>query len=532
MLLYSLFVYLQSLIGLFTGFLFLTHHAVGGVTFGTLIFFVTYDYYFSKNKEILKVVPFLLAGVIIALVFLIPAIQIKDTLNFAVQAKSVTNFGYGDFRPLRAYQFFGLHNVNEDDASKPLELSFDKAGTHGEYIGILSIILILATIVNLKKKNEFNKYLLISLFWLIILQLPFLIPDFIKPTIQTGVRSFSLLAATLSLLMVSGLQVVSDLIIKNVNKYKIYKIKNIKTGVIVISIVLLLGVIVDYHFFRYDSKNTLEIPNGVFKFYENISNDKEYYRIEDQTFAPFGSTPIVHKHGVLNGAPSQEAPKYHFWLWSMAWELLKTESGAQNFASLYGTLSIKYFISQGKGNLPYFDEVKCGNKYCIYVNTKFLKYVRTVPNAISIPLPEPQHIAALLNLLSQRVIPFDKLVFAHTEEQLGSKIEIKNASTQVTLLEKKPGSLRVRLTNATKGEYLVIAESYHPYWEAYQDDKQLKIYEGIPSTLVIPVEKDGIVEVKFPHTKTKILLLWLSIITVLVLIGLIIYDYKYNKKLK
>src|SRR3989344_3900592 len=31
-----------SLIGLFTGFLFLTHHAVGGVTFVTLIFFVTY----------------------------------------------------------------------------------------------------------------------------------------------------------------------------------------------------------------------------------------------------------------------------------------------------------------------------------------------------------------------------------------------------------------------------------------------------------------------------------------------------------
>ncbi len=520
-----------SLMGLAMGFAFLTHHTTGAIIFATLLFFIAYDYYLGRRKELLKILPFLIIGIMISAVFLLPSLEMKETLNFAVQSRSTTNFGEKDYRPLKIYQALGFNNANEAELDKPLDLNFNKGGTHGEYIGILPIILIFFSFIGLKKENKITKYVLITLFWMIFLQFSFLIPDFLKPTIQTGVRSYALLSTTLSLLIILGLQNASKFITFNLDNYKIIKINKKELAAKIVMIFLLLVVIYDYNYYRYNSSDYIDIPNGLMEFYENISDDKEYYRIEDQSIAPFGSTPIVHNHGVLNGAPSQEAPKYHFWFWSTSWQLLKTQEGAMNFAEVYGALSIKYFISRDKTNLPNFKEVKCGNRYCIYENTKFLKYVRAVQNVVAIPTPEPNHIFAFFDIMSKNVIPLDKIAFVHSEDKFNNNLIMANAITQVNLLEKKPGYLKIELKDSKDGEYLVVAESYHPYWKAMMGGEELKIYEGIPSTLIIPIKGDGIIELKFSHLKLKIYLFYFSLFLILSLIGLIIYDYKYNYNL-
>ena len=499
-----------ALLALVQGFALLSHHAAGGSLFFTLLVFIVYDY-FLENKNTTKVIPYLIIGIIMSLVFLIPAYQIQETLNFAVTEKAGASF-----RPLDIKNFF------------------TRADSHGEFIGITAFILILSTLsLALKKRDQFTKYIIISFTFLLVgLYLHFLIPDFIKGTLQFASRFYSVLNVTLPLLIILGAENLSLYLIKLSKDYELLTI-NEKTKETVKKVLIALFLILiffSYIQFRPSKGNELSIPNGVLDFYQNISQDPNYYRIEDQVFAPFGFSPILHKHGILNGAPSQEAPKYHFTLWATAWQIVQTEAGAQNIAGLYGALAIKYFVAGGQTNIPYFTEYKCGYRYCIYENQKFLPYIRTVPTIININIKEPDYIFAFLDTLTKIIIPFDKVAFARNFGLLNVySLELSQPKATLTLVEKSPGYLKIKIDNLNNQEYIVVSESYHPYWKAYLNGEEIEIHEGVPSTLVIPIDKNGSLEIKYSPPKFKYFLFLLTVLITLALIALIIYDYKIKK---
>ncbi|MEW6062902.1 MAG: hypothetical protein AB1571_00835 [Nanoarchaeota archaeon] len=499
-----------ALLALTQGFALLSHHAAGGSLFFTLIVFIAYDY-FLENKNTTKVIPYLVIGIIMSLVFLIPAYQIQESLNFAVTEKAGTSF-----RPLDIKNFFTREN------------------SHGEFIGITAFILILSSLsLAFKKRDQFTKYIIISFTFLIVgLYLHFLIPSFIKGTLQFASRFYSVLSITLPLLIILGVENFSLYLIKLSKEYNILTIneKTKDTAKYVLIALFLILIFFSYIQFKPQKGNELSIPNGVLDFYQNISANQDYYRVEDQVFAPFGFSPILHKHGILNGAPSQEAPKYHFTLWATAWQLMQSESGAQNLAGLYGALSIKYFVAGGQTNIPYFTEYKCGYRYCIYENQKFLPYIRTVSKVININLKEPDYVFAFLDSLTKFIVPFDKVAFARNFGLSGiNTIELSQPKAALMLVEKSPGYLKIKIGNLNNQEYLIVSESYHPYWKAYLNKKEIPIYEGVPSTLVIPINENGNLEIKYTPPKIKYILFWLTMLIMLALIAMAAYDYKTKK---
>lgn len=504
-------LYYLAWIGLLLGLCMLTHHAVGGSLFAGLLIFIIYDYTVEKRKDVLKIIPFLILGIIIALVFLIPAYQIQNTLNFGV-----TEAGGAGFKPLTYARFF------------------NKSAEHLGIIGFIAILFgfIQLRMKNIKKKSPITKYIFVSLAFLLIgLYFHFLIPNFIKGTLQNAHRMFSVLSTTLPIAIIIGAVYLSKYLVLAAEKFKIITakketFKKISKFVLIITILWLL---IEFGSMK-PGKNELNIPDGILKFYENISTDEEYYRVEDQAFSPFGFSSVLHRHGVLNGAPMQEAPKYHFYFWSSAWGLLNTDAGKENFAGLYGILSIKYFLSAGELKIPHFKKVDSGQNYYIYENERVLDYVRLVPNIGIISVNEPDHIPAFLNALASSVAPFDQLAFVHSTELQPEKITLEDLkSEKAELLERKPGYLKVKIEGITKMMYLAVAESYHPYWKAVQDGKELKIYEGVPSTLIIPIEKDGTVEISYIPPKIRTYLFYLSLLVGLGLIGVIIYCLKWKK---
>lgn len=508
-------LYALSMIGLFTGLCLLTHHGVGGPLLFAILLMGGYDYFIEKNKFVLKVIPFLVISVIIALVFLIPAYQVQETLNFAV----IKNAGEG-FRPFSYYRLFS------------------RFGSRGEFMGVFGFILFLFSLPKLIPKfggkKKFNKYILVSLVLLILgLHLSFLIPGFIKDTLQGAHRLLSVLSVSLGISMTVGLMSLSKLIFKIVKKYNILNLKkkslNYKKIVSVCIILLLASCIIgSYSRFRPASGNELQIPEGVVDFYKEIAKDKTYYRIEDQTFAPFGTTPIMHKHGILNGAPMQEAPKYHFYFWSTSWNLLNSIQGIQNFAGLYGTLSIKYLLFKNEFNVPYLKEIKKGPDYYIYENERALDYVRLVPNIVVVNINEPDYMPLFMGFLSKNIIDFNKVAFVNSNT-LNNDFNQKDViGEKAEIIEREPGYLKLKLVGIKEKTYLSIADSYHPYWKASQEGNKLIVYKGIPSTLIIPIEKDGIVEVKYSPPKIRTILFYITLITIVFLIGLCIYDVKRN----
>lgn len=501
-----------SLIGLFMGLCLLTTHAVGGPLIFAFILMIGYDYLIEKDKRVLKVIPFLILGVIIALVFILPSYQMHDTLNFAVASKS----GEG-FRPFSYFRFFS------------------RTGSRGEFLGILGAVAFLFSILSLRKNKRFSKYIIVSLGLLVLgLHFCFLIPNLVKGTLQGAYRFLSVLSVSWAISITVGFWKLGNLIFRGIKKYKILNIKNKslkykKYVKMIIIFLLVISILISYSWFKPAKGNELQIPNEVVEFYKELAKDKEYYRIEDQAFAPFGTSPIMHKHGVLNGAPSHEAPKYHFYFWSSAWKILSSPAGAQNFAGLYGTLSIKYFLFKNKVEIPYLKEIKKGQNYYIYENEKFLDHVRLVPNIVVINIKEPDYIPAFLNFIANNVVPFDKIGFVHSTILKEDVNLNRTTKGKVEILNREPDHLKLKLSNIKEKTYLVVAESYHPYWRASLNGKELNIYKGIPPTLIIPIEENGVVEIKFEYTKLKIILFYLTLITIMFLIGLCIYDIKKKK---
>ncbi len=500
-----------ALLGLFVGLCLLTHHAVGSVLLGALILIMSYDYFINDKKIVLKIIPFLLIGVIISFVFLIPAYQISNTLNFNVIKKHSSE----SFRPLSIFRFFSKNN------------------SRSEYIGFIGLISIFGYLIGLKikKENKLVKYWLMAIILLLVgLFLYPIIPEFIKATLERAVRMFSVLSVPLSIIIVAGMEKISEHLVKFIKKYNFLELnkegktnENIK---LIVTIILVLLVFFNYLHFRPVKGNELQIPSGVVEFYKEIAKDKEYYRIEDQAFAPFGFSPILHKHGILNGGNYLAAPKYHFFFWSMGWSLLKQEPSIYNFAGLYGTLGIKYLLFKNEVRIPYLKEIKRGYNYAIYENEKFLDYVRLVPNIVVIKNKEPEHLGVFYTFLNQNIIPFDKVGFVHSRN-LNTDFNLNRSLVgKVSIIKREPGYLKLNITRVKKEEYLVIAESYHPYWKAYQNDKELKIYEGIPSTLIIPTEKNGIINIKYKTPNIRFVLFLISISLILGLVFMIIYGSK------
>ncbi|MCK5176738.1 MAG: hypothetical protein KAQ92_03360, partial [Candidatus Aenigmarchaeota archaeon] len=272
------------------------------------------------------------------------------------------------------------------------------------------------------------------------------------------------------------------------------------------------------------SQGNVEVPESLREYYEYLSEDKSFFRLDDQAFLPFGSSVIVHKHGILNGAPEQESPKYHFFFWSNAWSMIRTPN-PENFAKLYGDISIKYFISKEAMNIPGFKENKCTKDFCSYENEFFQPHIRLVSNVIGTDQKMPDDMIFVLNYLAQNKIDFSQTVFIGGENIISSN-SLDTGNIEI-LEETKHGHFKIKLTSINHPQYLVITESHHPYFSAkYIDsDEEIKIYRGIPAKLVMPVEKDGIIEISYtiPH-KTK--LMQLSLFSYLFLILLAVYCSK------
>ena len=525
-----------SLVAILIGLTLVTHHVVGATLFGSILFFMIYDYVrnaqvnkdsISEHKKIFYLCFFLVFSVLISLFFLIPAYNIQKTVQFDVVKQAAG----------------GQHTAEK---VKPISFNtfFFKTNDTNEYVGIIIFIGVLFSLLSFRKNKLLQKYISLVLILLAVcFYLIVYLPGFMKDVFQWASRIYSLLIFPLYLVAIEGYYNASDFVISLLKKEGVIneastssesktEAPSSKNHLYLIVLVLVLITAYDYYGTKYEP-SPIPVTRELANFYSELAKNPEFFRIDDQQVAAFGYTTALHKHGILNGAPSEEAPKYHFFFWSSAWQLLGTDAGKENFASLYGSLSIKYIVSGGDLNISYFKKSLCDVKYCVYENEKFMPHLKLIPTVIAIPLDEPNSLLAALQLLSQQQMPLDKLSIIETKEQVGlvnnsQFSELKAPDATFNVIEQRPGYIVLDIQGVTQPVFLRITDSYHPYWKAYQNDKEIKVYKGIPSHLVIPISENGQVRVVYSVPNKKELF-YLSSASFLVLV--ILYFY-FNRKEK
>jgi hypothetical protein len=495
------------------------HQTVGAPLFGAILFFIAYDFYKTKNKKFLSLIPFLAISFIIVILVAIPILKIQNTLQFEVLKQSSVGAHYTEKIKLISFSTFFL-----------------KGNPINEYIGILAAMGILFSLLSFNKK-DLDKYIILGILLLAFcFFLMGLMPDFFKEVFQWSSRLYSVLLFPLAILITEGYYTLSEKIIILIKENNILDVEKYKKALPVIVLgAMLLFTIYDYRQTKVGF-NVVPITPELARFYKNVSQNPEFFRIEDQSVSAFGFTTTLSKHGVLNGAPMQEAPKYHFNFWSGVWQLLNTEQGKENFAGVYGLLSVKYLIFPQEMSIAGFDKIECSMKYCIYENKRFTPHLDFIPSVLSIPYEKPNSIGAVLQVLSTTKIPLEKVSFLETKENLGIKnlselSSLKKPVVKYEIIEERPGRIILDIKEKPSEKvFLRISESYNPFWKAYQDGKEIKIYEGIPSTLVIPIENNGQIKIEFIFDKIKKTYLSLTFIFFIILI--IVYFILKNREKK
>ena len=488
----------------------ITQPNVGIVICASILFLIAWDYVCNKNYNIKKIIPFFILLAFLC-AFFVSNLMLLKTLH-------MENMGAKEFRPLK---MAGFLFENQSD--------YSFVGLFGCIAFVYAFILLFFSGSAKKEDKEklLKKYMILS--FLLIAESVFLYKlniDFINTAIQFGFRMFSVLSVALAILIYYGFEKISKGISIVIDK------KNYQKYTLLVIIVLLIAYSYphitnkssDGKLILTQSQGNVEIPESLREYYEFLSEDKTFFRLDDQTFLPFGSSVIVHRHGILNGCPDQEAPKYHFFFWSNAWQMMSTPN-PENFAKLYGDISIKYFISKEAMSISGFKESKCTKDFCSYENEFFQPHIRLVPNVIGINQEMPDDMIGVLNYLAQNKIDFSETVF------IGEENTISNNSLDVgnieVLEDTNYGHFKIKLTSIDHPQYLVITESYHPYFSAKYIDsgEELKIHRGIPAKLVMLVEKDGIIEISYtiPHKKK---LMQISLFSFMFLILLAVYCFK------
>jgi uncharacterized membrane protein len=504
----SLNIKYALIVSLLIGLSLIIQQTVGAQIFGIIILFVIYDFVLLENKKIFLLLPLLILSIIISLFFIYSALEVQKTVNFDIINKSP-----GGIEP-----------------TKISSVLFKMNNSTREYIGILGIIGIIFSFFSIKNKN-LQKYIVLAVIMIIsCLYFVIFMPTFFQNVFQFSSRFYSTLAFSLAIVITEGYYNLSNIILKFLSSKK-WIIKSEKITFFIIIFVLIFAIIGDYYTTK-PELSKVPITPKLESFYKKISNNSDFFRIEDQAVSSFGFTTTISKHGILNGAPMQEAPKYHFVFWSNVWSLLESNS-KDNFAGVYGDLSIKYFvIPQPAVEIPSFNLIQCDNYFCIYENKRFLSHIIEVPEIMAVYYDKPFSFNMVLQILNQRNVSFDKINFVQSTEKIGIKDlgEVNNKSISnlnFEILEDRPGLIRLNIKEVKNPSYIRISESYNSYWKAYQNNNEIKIYEGIPSTLVIPIDKPGELKVEFTSPKLKKPLFLLSVACI---ISIIILYFILNKK--
>jgi hypothetical protein len=162
--------------------------------------------------------------------------------------------------------------------------------------------------------------------------------------------------------------------------------------------------------------------------------------------------------------------------------------------SAYSFLSVKYLVLATEFQIPGLKAIDCGRdsfgSYCIYENPVVLPKVRFVKNLVPVGVESPANLDRVLGALSMTKFDFSQSAFAVSNDSFA----VSTASAQASVLEERNGYFKVKVTGVTGVQYLLVEESKYPGWKASVNGKPAQIVETIPSTMVIPVSEDGIVE--------------------------------------
>ncbi len=489
---------------------FLGHFSAGVFTSVAVAIFLLI--HFVKNRKFFPSAFILLLGLSLPSFFFIIGFITKDEGNYAIMPYnpiSPVEFGSLLFKACGNYgcqSWFGI----------------------GLYIGIMILIGALVALIAGKRTRVFS---FIGFVFLIAAIFPqYFMPLELQKMVTFSVRLYSIVIVFFSLAAIEGFAIISKSIQKGLQLDAVFNLDVWR----IVFVIFCFFVILDYNF-ALPRGDVLKVPEGVYSFYEKVANDREFYRIEDQAFFTFGFSPTLHKHGILNGGFMQMAPKYHFNFWSMSHQLPSTQTGAENYAKLYGSSSIKYFVLNGKISFPNWREDECGEGYCIYANEAFLPSIRliTVPANVN----EADYYKSLMvvfGTLSEKRWDFAQAVFVRSPNAF------KPASSlgSLEVLEKKPGFYKLKLSNTNGLQYVYVAESFFKGWKGRLNGRELAIFESIPSAMVIPVTEDGVLELRYDVAGLNPILAniflavsFISLLVIILLLALNVSELKESIKL-
>ena len=493
---------------------FLTHHTVGPISFVCIFMFMIYDYIWRNKKHILTLIPYFIFSIINVLFYVIPVFLYKQNYNAVIRQVPL--------KPpfLNTSVFYNIFAQNSIDFI--VSIFF-----------FISVIYLYLSHKQKKEKLVINRYIFASFFFLLFgFVFCYFVPEKIYGILFNNTTPYTRVLGIVSV-MISISAVYGIYFFEKKFMRQIYN--NKKNIISVIIILLFLSsfyrVSTNLSDEQYPDKG-YDIPKSLKEFYKNISYQNEFFRIDDQEFLRFGSSVLLHKHGVLNGGPGPEATIHHFTLWSYTWQLLKTNHSI-NFAKSYGLASIKYFISKNNIDLPGFEK-KCTYQYCILENKEFKPHIRLVPNIATIgPNKRPDIYINYLNILSQNNIDFDKIVLIADDKIMQTNYS-NSVGNVVVNEDTKGGYFKITLNNITKPQYIVISENYDDDWTAKFISNNMvvekKVYMGLPSLIVIPVEQNGVLIVQHNHKKIKKDLFKMTIVFDLIVLGYLFIKSRNNKR--
>jgi hypothetical protein len=449
-------------------------------------------------------------GFIIAAFVIVPTLVETQYLNYVVTEEAAeAQFGH-----------FTLDNLFLRRDSNTIE-----------YIGIFSLLFSIFALYKIKSFG-FKTQRYIMLFFLLLLiggVFYFLIPGFLKSILQFATRFIHLMTFCMAIVVTAAAVKLSETVTE-LKKYKTW---------FFIAIVLILMIDFSFMFLDVPCYDRTQYDYELLPIYEKILLEPDYFRIDDQPFYTFGLSPVYHEKGVLNGGFSVGAPINHYLFWGNVMGYSRANNMTiKNYADILGDNNIKYQFYKKPSfyQFPGFEKYHETLNVMIFENKRVQPYVRWVPYGIHVEgsdgFNNQQSLILYINyLLTQEIDLTDKVFSDNIPLDWSTGIlsegglQIKTRSytkPEIVLEQREPGFVNISIKNPEPG-YIVLVESYHPFWKVYSEDGEMEFYRGLPSKLIVPITDEERLTFVYKGSDLRSSLKWVSVVVVLGLAAVTIF---------
>ncbi|MDO8657196.1 MAG: YfhO family protein [Candidatus Levybacteria bacterium] len=501
---------------IFLGIIFSFQILSGNAQMAFYCIFISALYFLFKlffNPQKKKLYPLFCFSVAIVIAFSLSAIQLIPTFEYlklsnrssGLKAETIEEFPY---HPQELITFI-LPNIYGNPRGDTYNPPFPVRGIFWEntaYVGILTLILALLSILKIRKNNQIFFYFLLVFSLLLALgkysplNTLLLLPPFNFFRIPSRFLFFS----SFSLIILAGLTM--DMFLK--------KIKSIRHRYIIGAIITLI-VLTDLFIFGYNYNSVYSAkqwtsPSQTAEF---IKQDLSFFRIYNIDLSTnYKEHPFRKARLKANGWSSDLKPYYYLLNWiipktnltyglnhagaTFALNLKRSEKFdlliGENILELDGNekkisplslkllslLGIKYFISPDLINqdniiLKFSTNNSIEPTFRVYENTNVLPHAFLVSN--SKVITDENHI---LNELKKENFDPLKTVILEKQVELNTKnnLDIKKDKI-ISITEGKNGNVKIK-AQTSNPSFLVLTDTYYPGWKAIVNGKEEEILKA------------------------------------------------------